>query len=178
MNSHLLTSRSCCQTSDHLQPCYRSTRWKRAAVRDVGKSLGTTGAEYDVSNTTGANSFPTVGLQMCGNVGWAFDAFSAQLFVNYTGSYRNWGSPKNPITTDPVTNNPIGGGDPVKANVTFDLNLAYEFNDGILGNDQVSLNIRNLFDKTPPFYNSANGYDANVANPLGRIVTISLASKF
>jgi len=147
-------------------------------VRDVGKSLGTTGAEYDVSNTTGANSFPTVGLQMCGNVGWAFDAFSAQLFVNYTGSYRNWGSPKNPITTDPVTNNPIGGGDPVKANVTFDLNLAYEFNDGILGNDQVSLNIRNLFDKTPPFYNSANGYDANVANPLGRIVTISLASKF
>jgi iron complex outermembrane receptor protein len=142
------------------------------------ESLGATGLAYNVSNTTGANSFPTVGLQMRGNVGWAFDAFSAQLFVNYTGSYRNWGSPKNPITTDPVTNNPIGGGDPVKANVTFDLNLAYEFNDGILGNDQVSLNIRNLFDKTPPFYNSANGYDANVANPLGRIVTIGLTSKF
>ncbi len=142
------------------------------------ESLGSAGQEYDVSNTTGANSFPTVGLQMRGNLGWSFDAFSAELFANYTGSYRNWGSPKNPITTDPVTHNPTGGGDPVKANVTFDLNLAYQFDDGYLGNDEVSLNIRNLFDRTPPFYNSANGYDANVANPLGRIVTIGLRSKF
>ncbi|HWM61238.1 MAG TPA: TonB-dependent receptor [Rhizomicrobium sp.] len=141
------------------------------------ESLGAAGQEYDVSNTTGANSFPTVGLQMRGNVGWALDAFSAQLFVNYTGSYRNWGSPKNPITTDPVTHNPTGGGDPVKANVTFDVNLAYDFNDGYLGNDQVSLNIRNIFDRDPPFYNSANGYDTNVANPLGRVITLGLTTK-
>ena len=141
------------------------------------ESLGAAGQEYDVSNTTGANSFPTVGLQMRGNVGWALDAFSAQLFVNYTGSYRNWGTPKNPITTDPVTHNPTGGGDPVKANVTFDLNFAYDFNDGYLGNDQVSLNIRNLFDKDPPFYNSANGYDSNVASPLGRVITLGLTTK-
>jgi iron complex outermembrane receptor protein len=137
-----------------------------------------TGQEYNVANTTGANSFPTVGLQMRGNVGWALDAFSAQLFINYTGSYRNWGSPKNAITTDPVTHNPIGGGDPVKANVTFDANLAYQFDDGYLGNEVVSLNIRNLFDKDPPFYNANVGYDANVANPLGRVVTVSLTSKF
>jgi iron complex outermembrane receptor protein len=141
------------------------------------ESLGSAGQEYDVSNTTGANSFPTVGLQMRGNVGWALDAFSAQLFANYTGSYRNWGSPKNPITTDPVTHNPTGGGDPVKANVTFDVNLAYDFNDGYLGNDQVSLNIRNIFDRDPPFYNSANGYDTNVGSPLGRVITLGLTTK-
>jgi len=141
------------------------------------ESLGAAGQEYDVSNTTGANSFPTVGLQMRGNVGWALDAFSAQLFVNYTGSYRNWGTPKNPITTDPVTHNPTGGGDPVKANVTFDMNFAYDFNDGYLGNDQVSLNIRNIFDRDPPFYNSANGYDSNVASPLGRVITLGLTTK-
>jgi iron complex outermembrane recepter protein len=141
------------------------------------ESLGSAGQEYDVSNTTGANSFPTVGLQMRGNVGWTLDAFSAQLFANYTGSYRNWGSPKNPITTDPVTHNPTGGGDPVKANVTFDVNLAYDFNDGYLGNDEVSLNIRNLFDRDPPFYNSSVGYDTNVGSPLGRVITLGLTTK-
>jgi len=140
-------------------------------------SLGSAGKEYNIANTTGANSFPSVGLQMRGNVGWAFENFSTQLFVNYTGSYRNWGSPKNPVTTDPVTNNPTGGGDPVKANVTFDLNLAYQFTDGWVGNDAISLNIRNILDRDPPFYNSANGFDSNVANPLGRVVTVSLSTE-
>jgi iron complex outermembrane receptor protein len=141
------------------------------------ESLGAAGQEYNPANTTGANSFPTVGLQMRANVGWAYEAFSAQFFVNYTGSYRNWGTPKNGITTDPVSHNPTGGGDPVPANVTFDVNLAYQFQDGFVGSDEVSLNVRNLFDKDPSFYNSANGFDGNVANPLGRVVTISLTSK-
>lgn len=142
------------------------------------ESLGTAGKTYSVVNTTGANSFPSVGLQMRGNVGWALDAFAAQLFVNYTGSYRNWGTPKNAVITDPATNNPIGGGDPVKANVTFDLNLTYDFQDGYIGDHQLQLNIRNLFDKDPPFYNSSAGYDGIVANPLGRVITIGLQTRF
>jgi len=149
-----------------------------STMTKFNESIGVGGAWYSVINTTGANSFPTVALQMRGNAGWSLGGFNAQLFVNYTGGYRNWSSPVNPIKTDPTTNVPVGGGDPVKANVTLDLNLAYGFNDGILGDDEVSLNVRNLLDSDPPFYNSSAGFDANVANPLGRVVTIGLQTRF
>jgi outer membrane receptor protein involved in Fe transport len=39
----------------------------------------------------------------------------------------------------------------------------------------VYLDVVNIFDKRPPFYNSGNGgYDTFAGNPLGRVVTIGL----
>lgn len=106
------------------------------------------------------------------------DDLSANFFVNYTGAYRNWNSTSvNPVTVDAL-GYPSGGGDHVSANVTFDLHLAYNFQDGFLGDDQVSLSVRNLADKTPPFFNVAAGYDSGVANVLGRVISVGLQSKF
>jgi iron complex outermembrane receptor protein len=144
---------------------------------DEAFGINSQGIYYSVLGTTGANTaFPSVQTASRSNLGWSFDDFDAILFMNWTGAYRNWGTPVNPITLD-ANKNPNGGGDHVSANVTFDMNLAYTFSTGILGEDQVSLNIRNLFDKDPPFYNSINGYDNWVANPFGRVVEIGLKAK-
>ena len=75
-------------------------------------------------------------------------------------------------------NNPSGGGDRVKANATFDANIAYTFKGGFLDGQVVSLNVRNIFNRRPPFYNGASGYDSYVANVLGRQVSAGLQLKF
>jgi iron complex outermembrane receptor protein len=136
------------------------------------------GATYDVLNTSGANNtFPSVATQMRADVGWALGSFDADLFWNDTGAYRNWASPVNAVTVNPTTQNPSGGGDHVNSNSTFDLHVGYQFNAGMLGDDEVSITVRNLLNKNPPYFNSSLGYDAFVANPLGRIVTLGLSAK-
>ena len=145
---------------------------------DEAFGINSQGTYYSVLGTTGANTaFPSVQLSMRSNVGWTFDDFDAILFMNWTGAYRNWGTPVVPITID-ANKNPNGGGDHVNANITFDANFAYTFATSWTGEDQVTLNVRNLFDKAPPFYNSSVGYDSWVANPLGRIVEVGLKAKF
>ena len=140
--------------------------------------IGAAGAYFSVLGTTGsATSFPSVSTQMRSNIGWAIDEFTADLFMNYTSAYRNWGSPVNPITLD-ANKNPSGGGDHVAANVTFDLHLSYLFSTPYSGEDEAAVTIRNLFDKDPPFYNSSVGYDTWVANPYGRVVELALTAKY
>jgi iron complex outermembrane receptor protein len=150
-------------------------------LTEANQSYGTPGVgeTYSILNTSGANTaFPSIATQMRANLGWAFDDFTANFFVNYTGAYRNWNSTAvNPVTVDTL-GYPNGGGDHVSANVTFDLHLAYNFQDGVLGDDQVTLNVRNLTDQNPPFFNVAAGYDTSVANVLGRVISVGLQSKF
>ena len=118
------------------------------------------GGIFNILNTTNANtSFPSIQLQSRYNVGWTSGPYSLDLFLNWTGGYRNWsGTSLTPLTKDALLN-PSGGGDPVKANVTVDLNAAYDFTTSWFGDDQVTLNVRNLMDKDPPFYLASVGYD-------------------
>lgn len=141
--------------------------------------VGANSAYYNVLNTTGSNtSYPSVQTQMRANLGWAFENFSADWFVNFTSAYKNWnGSSVNPLTFD-ANANPKGGGDHVNANVTYDAHLSYGFSAGVFGDDEISLSARNIFNQKPPFANSAGGWDTWVANPLGRITTVSLRTKF
>lgn len=136
------------------------------------------GIYYSVLNTTGANTaFPSVATQMRANLGWSFEDLDVNLFMNWTGAYRDWGTPINPITLD-GNGNPSGGGDHVNANVTFDAHVAYDFETRYTGADEVSLNVRNIAASRPPFYNSTNGYDTWVANALGRVVQVGLTAKY
>ena len=74
---------------------------------------------------------------------------------------------------------PSGGGDPVKANVTWDFNASYNFSKGgVFGDAQIFMDVTNVFDKMPPFYNSANGYNNYAGNPVGRVTTIGLRTRF
>jgi iron complex outermembrane receptor protein len=145
---------------------------------DEAFGIGAVGDYFDILNTTGANTaFPSVATSMRANLGWSFEDYNVNLFMNYTGAYKNWGNPVNPITLD-ANLNPAGGGDHVKANVTFDLNLAYTFSTPWTGDNEISLNFRNLFDKEPPFYNATRGYDDWVASPYGRVIQIGFQAKY
>ena len=142
------------------------------------QAYGEGGGIFSILNTTGANtSFPSIQLQSRYNVGWATGPYALDLFLNWTGGYRNWsGTSLTPLTRN-AQGNPSGGGDPVKANVTVDLNATYDFTTAWFGEDQVTLNVRNLLDRDPPFYLSATGFDNWSASPIGRVITVGLRAK-
>lgn len=146
------------------------------------------GTEFNILNTSGYNTtFPSVQFKNRAQLGWALDGISADLFWNHTGSYRNWAaSTVTPITVDSV-GNPTGGGDKVKAANTFDIHLQYELGgESFARGWQIYLDVQNLFDAEPPFYNGntagilggAWGYNGFVSNPVGRLTAVGLRIKF
>jgi len=139
------------------------------------QSNGPDGVPFSVLNKSGAHG--SIAFQMRGHAGWNYENFGAQLFLNYTGGYQNWNSPDNPVILNAALN-PSSGGDRVSPNTTFDLNLTYDFVDGYVGNDEFSLSMRNMFDQRPPYDSSAAGYNATIASPVGRLVTVGLTTKF
>lgn len=139
---------------------------------------------FEVINSVGLNTtFPNVGTQMRGHVGWALDAFTADVYVNYVGPYTNVSATATTLigSTNGIYNGT--GGDPVDAWTTVDLHLGYEFDSGVLGNDNISLTVRNLFNTYPPFFNGTQGsngtfgFDSYVSNPIGRIVEVGFTAK-
>ncbi len=141
---------------------------------------------YSVLNSTGANTtFPSIQLQMRSGITWEGNedwgrGVSASLFWSHTGGYKNWsGTPVNPIVRN-ASGQPISGGDNVASNDTFDLHVQYEIQGmtRYLSGTQLYVDVQNLFDKDPPFYNSANGYDSFGGNPIGRVVSIGARKTF
>ena len=147
------------------------------------QQVGTGSPVFSVLNTTGFNTtFPSVKLETRTGVSWtsATTGFSANLFWNHTGSYYNWsGTTVTPITRD-ATGSPVGGGDKVRAQDTFDGHIAYDFKTphGLSSGVQIYLDAQNIFDRDPPFFNSTAGYDTFTANPIGRVVSIGARKKF
>jgi iron complex outermembrane receptor protein len=142
------------------------------------QQVGTGGPTFSVLNTTGINTtFPSVQLSARANLGWKIQGASANLFVNYTGGYRNWsGTTATPVIR--VNGVPVGGGDSVSANTTIDIHLQYDFSSGWLDKAAVYLDVSNLLDRDPPFYNSTVGYDTFEGDPIGRVVSIGVRKKF
>ena len=134
---------------------------------------------FSVKNTVGLNTtFPNVGTQLTGHLGWADEGLSADIYANYTGSYKNVSaSAVNPIELTEYGVYSGRGGDKVKANTTFDLTLGYTFQPTFFEEAQVQLRVRNVFDKYPPYFNSSTGYDPYVGNILGRTIALSLRAK-
>jgi len=140
--------------------------------------LGAGGVPYSILNTTGSSaSFPSTATQTRASLGWAQGPYSVDLFANYVGPYRNWsGTSVIPITQN-AQGNPSGGGDPVKANLTFDLHVGYEFHTEWLGDDRIGLTVINIANTDPPFYLGTTGYDNWVASPLGRVIKLNLTAQ-
>jgi iron complex outermembrane receptor protein len=141
------------------------------------------GTQFNVLGSTGYNNtFGSVPIQARAHLGWTFAAMQAELFANYVSGYHNWsGNTVAPVTL--VNTLPAGGGDTVKSNTTFDLNLSYTLSESdalgkYLNGSQVFVDIQNLFDKAPVFYNGATGYDGYTGNPIGRLVTFGMRTKF
>jgi iron complex outermembrane receptor protein len=150
---------------------------------DISFGYPVEGPSYSLLNTDGQTSqFPEIQHQSRTNISWVYGDFEADLFMNFTGSYRNWATPANPLTRD-ANGNPNGGGDKVDAYATFDAHLAYNFPDGWLSGDQVYVTMTNIGDSHPPFYNSQGqasitGTDDLVTNLIGRLTVAGFRAKF
>ena len=89
---------------------------------------------------------------------WTHGALTTTASVTHVGNFQ----------TD--------AGQRVKPWTTADLNIRYAFKTGRLAGAAVALNVQNLLDKDPPFYESANGigFDATSASAIGRMITVQL----
>src|SRR4051812_41323348 len=150
---------------------------------DISFGFPVEGPRYSLLNTDGQTSqFPEIQHQSRTNVSWSYDDLEVDLFMNFTGSYRNWATPAIALTRD-ANGNPNGGGDKVDAYATFDMHIAYNFSQGWLAGDQVYITMTNLADSHPPFYNSQGqasitGTDDLVTNLVGRLTVAGLRLKF
>lgn len=108
-----------------------------------------------------------VSLRARSSVGWRADALSLQLSVNHVGRYRN-------TTITPVQR--------ISSWTTFDADLGYTFADGGATDGlSISLNARNLLDRDPPsvaHVSAANRYDAEQANGLGRVLSVTVTKSW
>jgi outer membrane receptor protein involved in Fe transport len=75
----------------------------------------------------------------------------------------------------------------VTANVTLDAHVSYNFPEGMLQGDQIYLDVQNLADTAPPFYNGTSkpsevhsqaGENIFISNPIGRIISLGLRANF
>jgi iron complex outermembrane receptor protein len=138
------------------------------------------GAKYSIINSVGINStFPSIARQARLNAGWDMGDYSLELYLNNVGGYKNWGSGTiNPVVLD-ANGNASGGGDYVHSWTTIDLHASWDFShEGLLGNSQVYIDVNNVFNEAPPFFNSSNGYDAFGSNPLGRVMSLGIRTRW
>jgi iron complex outermembrane recepter protein len=94
-----------------------------------------------------------------GGVGWSPGAVRALLTVNHLSGYLN---------------NTVSPAEDIDAYTTVDAYLGYEFDFGLTA----AIDVRNLFDQDPPYVNTTFGYDAQSANPIGRLVSFTLTQRF
>lgn len=126
---------------------------------------------YDVTRRPGAaasdllntSSNPN-GLRGRLSANWTRGPFQAGLAETYVGPYRN-------TTVTPAAR--------VHSWATTDLHLGYASAaaSGPMKDLAVTVDVENLFDRAPPFVNNAEsavGYDPELANPLGRVVGVTL----
>jgi len=142
------------------------------------QQVGAGSPVFSVLNTNGFNqTFPSVSLSSRFNLAWTYEDFSTDFLWNFVGGYRNWGA--NTVT--PILHNalglPIGGGDAVTSNSTFDLHISYDLPSNSYGAQQVYVTANNFLNSRPPFYNSLAGYDSYVASPIGGIISIGFREK-
>ena len=111
-----------------------------------------------------------VDLKLRSALSWSFEGFSVYAAVNYVDGYTD--------NLSGVSDNAI------EKWTTMDLMLAYDSGDRIaspwLSNSKISLGVQNLFDRDPPFVDTADGlnFDSTNATPLGRFVTLRINKSF
>lgn len=104
-------------------------------------------------------------LRARASLGWTKGGISAGGFVNYANAYLN---------------NQTNPSQEIKSYTTVDLNLSYRISDPTWRNLKIGLEATNVFDRNPPFANIAptgnggGGFDPQNANPVGRVVALTL----
>jgi outer membrane receptor protein involved in Fe transport len=102
-------------------------------------------------------TYAPVDTRLRGRTSWDRGAWSATAFLNYVDDYRD-----------------ENDGRKIDAWTTVDLDVAYSTGKGagLLSGVMVSLNVKNMLGKDPPFVNTELGYDVTNADPYGRVVSL------
>ena len=141
----------------------------------MDQQVGTGGEWFSILNTAGFNTtFPSNKLAARLDLGWKQAASSAHLYTNYSGAYANWNGSAPFTVVRNAAGSPVSGGQAIPAYVTFDINAGYEFDKTL----SLHLDIKNIGDKAPPFYNAAIGYDSYNASPIGRMLNLNINKKW
>lgn len=130
--------------------------------------------EYDLKSTSEAPTVEALNTEgdplrfrLRGSLGWSNETNAVNLYVNYANAYSD--------TLSVPTRE-------IDSWTTVDLNLAHTFGDVDERESSVrlSLNVTNLFDEPPPFFNNSRGipYDPANANIQGRFVSIDLRKRW
>ncbi len=125
-------------------------------------------SEAESAATNPIDLLDTVGnpqrLRLRGNFSWNQGPIGVALYVNHAGAYTdNLSDPNREID----------------AWTTADLALSYssaQLQSSLFEGIGVYLNVQNVFDEDPPFFNNASGvgYDLENADPLGRMVSLQV----
>ena len=161
---------------------------------------GNTGPILDTKDGKNSPRYPSAELQFRTKLGWAFDALSTQLSMNYVHplAYTTTNFPYNlsgpgrgfALGPDNAAVFTSAGAARLGALITFDFNASYAVPTGFGGLPQMatdgvslSLTVQNLLNSTPPFSaasSSGTGSNGNPAN--GNVVlrefVIGLRKKF
>lgn len=137
---------------------------------------GTFLTKYDVGLAPGAKPIRLldtagnpVDFRARGSVTWQpNDNISSIVFLNYVDRY-----------SDAMRNRKIS------SHTTFDLSIAYSIDGNVfaslLRNVSVQLNIQNIFNNNPPFYEDASSriaYDAANFDAYGRLISVTITKKW
>jgi iron complex outermembrane receptor protein len=126
-------------------------------------------------NPLGAYSFeldfPVFRYQSVLNLGWQYEAWSANIFNRYRSGYTDQNDPAG-LTSPAYADNRVG------AYSVWDLTASWAGFKGLT----VTAGILNLFNNDPPFSNQGStfqvGYDPRFASPLGRQYMLRAAYEF
>jgi iron complex outermembrane receptor protein len=108
----------------------------------------------DVDANTTFSSFDFLGVA---TVELDRGGLNAKLQMNHTGGHKK--------LNDPLQSK-------VDSYTTFDLYTSYNFQgSGLLRDMNVYLQINDITDEEPPFYNVRQGFNTSEVNPIGRVIT-------
>jgi iron complex outermembrane receptor protein len=122
------------------------------------------GASTQSSDTSAYNVIP---WHVRATLGWQVDQLTTQGALNYTGHY-NFGY------QTPCGNTTCGALEWVAPFVTVDFVAGYQLPDNL----RVQLNVYNILNQNPPLIEAGGGFTTLSANPLGRLVQLSLDKRW
>jgi iron complex outermembrane receptor protein len=148
------------------------------------QQAGPGAAVLEIKN--GQNNGRFTGIESTGraSIGWRLDPFNAGISFNYQHSYNQ------PLTTFPnnftaysyefsTSHGLVPGNNGiyrVPTLFTIDVNASYDLPDEWLSGTSVNLNINNILDTDPPFFNNSSGSQGGSA--IGRMVTVGVRKKW
>ena len=134
--------------------------------------------KFSVLGAAGANgTFAAMPTQARFHVGWNYEGFGTTVYANFISGHRN--TYASAVTPAVNKDGFLSGGDIIKSNTTFDLHSNYTLTEGgllgsALAGSDIYLDLQNVFNKQPVFFNASNGYDPFSGNPIGRVFTVGL----